>query len=103
MKLKKGDLVSVLTGKYKGKTGKILKVLVAKERCVVEGVALAKVHKKATKQGEKSEIVSKELSIHISNLAYYDSESKKAIKIGYKFDESQKKMRYSKLTQEVIK
>ena len=67
IKMKKGDTVVAITGKYKGKTGKVLRILRKKNRAVVEGVNLAKRHKKP--QGkEPGGIISKEMPVHISNL-----------------------------------
>ncbi len=102
MKLRKGDPVIVLTGKYKGKIAKILKSIPDKKRFIVEGVALAKIHYKAKSQEEKSQIIQKELSVHTSNIAFYDEKAKKSVKLGYKFTEDNKKVRYNKLSGEVI-
>lgn len=101
-KLKKGDNVFVISGKHKGSIGKITKMLSEKSRCLVEGVALVKRHQKATKQGEKSEIVTKESSIHISNVQFYDEKDKKKIKLSYKKDDEGKKVRINRSSGEVV-
>jgi len=101
-KLKKGDNIIVISGKHKGSTGKITKMLSEKNRCLVEGVALVKRHQKATKQGEKSEIINKESSIHISNVHFYDEKDKKKIKLSYKKDDNGKKIRVNKNSGEVV-
>lgn len=100
-KLKKGDKVIVNSGKHKGSTGKIIKIITAKSRCIVEGVALVKRHQRATKQGEKSQIISKESSIHISNVQFCD-ENNKAVKLSYKNDEKGKKVRINRSSGEVV-
>lgn len=100
-KLKKGDTVVVISGKHKGAKGKILKMIWKKERCIVEGVALVKRHKKATNNNEKSEIISKESSIHISNVLYFDNKNSKGVKLGYKIEDG-KKIRVNRKTAESI-
>ncbi len=100
-KLKKGDQVIVISGKHKGAKGKITKMLPEKNRCYVEGVALVKKHKRATNQNEKSQIISKEASINLSNIMFFDDKNNQATKLGYKIEEG-KKLRVSKKTGEVI-
>ena len=100
-KLKTGDKVIVISGKHKGSVGELLKLNFEKNRCFIKGVAMAKLHKRATKQDEKSEIIQREASINLSNVAYYDEKAKKAVKIGYKI-ENNKKLRYNKASKEVI-
>lgn len=68
MKLKRNDDVVVLTGDYKGKTGKILRVLREKSRVIVEGVAVAKKHMKKSQQYPDGAVVEIERSIHYSNV-----------------------------------
>jgi large subunit ribosomal protein L24 len=101
-KLKKEDKVIVISGKHKGSTGKIKKIITKNNRCIIEGVAMVKKHQKATKQGEKSEIINKESSIHISNVQFYDEAAKKAVKLAYKKDESGKKVRYNRNSGEIV-
>ena len=100
-KLKKSDTVIVIAGKYKGVKGELLKIIPEKNRAIVKGVSLVKRHKKATDSNEKSEIISKESSVNLSNLSYFDKNSNKAVKLGYKFTDH-KKVRVNKKTQEVI-
>lgn len=66
--IKKGDIVTAITGKDKGKSGKVVQVLREANRVVVEGINMYKKHKKPTKQGEKGQIVSLPRSIHRSNV-----------------------------------
>ena len=68
LKLKKNDTVKVISGKAKGKTGRILRVLGDKTRVVVEGVNYVKKHQKPTQQDQKGGIVDREAPIHVSNL-----------------------------------
>ena len=68
MKLKKGDNVKVITGKDKGKKGKIVKVLVRENKVIVEGVNVSKRHQRPTKSGSKGIIKDIEMPIHASNV-----------------------------------
>ncbi len=68
IKIKKGDVVKVVTGDDKGKTGKVLKVLPSRNRAVVEGLNTMKKHRRARRTSEKGEIVSVAMPMHISNL-----------------------------------
>jgi large subunit ribosomal protein L24 len=68
MNLKKGDRVSVLTGKDKGKEGKVLQVLRKVERVVVEGINVVKRHQKPSNANQTGGIIEKEAPIHISNV-----------------------------------
>ena len=69
MKIKKDDNVIVLTGKDKGKTGKVIKVMPKENRVVVAGINMFKKNQKPTKQGQKGQVVEKNGSIHASNVA----------------------------------
>ena len=93
-KLKKGDEVIVLTGKDKGKTGKIIKMIPNKEKAIVSDINKYKKNQKPN-NNEPGGIVEKDMPIHISNLAFYDSNLKKGIRIGFKFDKN-KKLRINK-------
>ena len=68
MHVKKGDNVKVLTGKDKGKTGKILKALPREDSILVEGVNLKKVHQRPKKSGTKGSVIEKIFPIHVSNV-----------------------------------
>ena len=69
MAIKKDDNVIVLTGKYKGKTGKVTASLPREDKVVVAGVNIVKRHKRSQKQGQKGQIVEQAMPIHISNVA----------------------------------
>ena len=82
-KLKKGDEVVVLTGKDKGKTGKIVKLIPKQMKAIVSEINKVKKNQKPD-NNQPGGIIDKEMPIHISNLSFYDPELKKGIKIGYK-------------------
>ena len=100
-KLKKGDSVFILAGKDKGKSGQIIKVLPLKNKALVQGVNLVKKHTKPS-QTNKGGIESVEMPIHMSNLAFNDPKLNKASRIGFKFLEDGKKIRFSKKSGETI-
>ena len=101
IKLKKGDEVIVLAGKDKGKTGKIIKVESLNYKAVVSGINKVKKHNKPDKD-QAGGIVEKEMPIHISNLSYYDSALKKGVKIGFKFTDKNKRIRFNKQNQKAV-
>jgi large subunit ribosomal protein L24 len=101
MKLKKNDTVKVIAGKDKGKTGRIVQVYPERERVVVQGVNMVKKTMKKKNPQDKGGIMEIEAPIHVSNVAYVTGNGD-ATRIGYKFDESGKKVRYAKKTGEVI-
>jgi large subunit ribosomal protein L24 len=76
MHVKKGDKVTVLTGKDKGKSGTIIKAMPKESRVVVEGVHLAKVHEKSRKSNGKGQIVEKPMPIHVSNVRKAETKAK---------------------------
>ena len=100
-KLKKGDSVFVLAGKDKGKTGQIIKILPVKNKALVQGINLVKKHTKPS-QTNKGGIESIEMPIHLSNLAFSDPKLNKASRIGFKYLEDGKKIRFSKKSGETI-
>ncbi len=101
LKIKKGDRVVVLTGKDKGKTGDVLAVIPKDNRALVSGVNVARRHQKQT-AGQEGGIVSKEMSIHVSNLAHIDPKDGKATRVGYKKLDDGKKVRVARRSGEVI-
>ena len=101
IKLKKGDEVIVLAGKDKGKTGKILKVNPGINKAIVTGINKMKKHQKPD-NNQAGGIVEKEMPLHISNVAYYDPTLKRGVKIGFKFSNKGKKIRYNKQTQKEV-
>uniref|UniRef100_UPI00214D3552 50S ribosomal protein L24 n=1 Tax=Parapedobacter tibetensis TaxID=2972951 RepID=UPI00214D3552 len=105
MKIRTGDLVKVIAGNSKGAQGKVLEVVVAKNRAIVEGVNLVKKHTKPNAANPNGGIIEKEAAIHISNLAYVDPKSGKPTRIGRKVKEvdgGQKIVRIAKKSGEEI-
>lgn len=101
-KIKQGDEVLVRTGKDKGKRGKVIKVL-SNEKVLVEGVNQVKKHQKGNPNaGVSGGIVEKDMPIHISNIGLYNPATLKADRIGLKFLEDGKKVRFFKSTNEVV-
>lgn len=101
--IKKGDTVQVMTGDNKGKQGKVLKVEVASQRAIVEGVNLCKKATKPNAQNPQGGIIEKEAPIHVSNLMVLDPKSGKPTKVGRKADAKGKLVRYAKKSGEEIK
>ena len=95
-KLKKGDEVIVITGKDKGKTGKIVKMLPKDMKAIVSEINRVKKNQKPD-NNQPGGIIDKEMPIHLSNLLFYDPELKKGIRIGYKINDN-KKIRINKLS-----
>jgi large subunit ribosomal protein L24 len=100
-KYKKGDRVQVIAGKDKGKQGEILLVLRAKDRAVVRGVNVARRHTRAS-QTSPGGIVDKEMPIAVSNLAHVDPKDDKPTRVGFKFLDDGRKVRFAKRSGEVI-
>ena len=101
--IKKNDTVVVLAGEDKGKTGKVLKVLVEKNRALVEGVNMVSKSTKPSAQNPQGGIVKQEAPIHISNLSLVDPKSGNATRVGIKVTEDGKKVRIAKKSGEEIK
>ena len=102
--VKKGDTVKVLSGNSKGQEGKVIEVLIAKSRAIVEGVNMVSKHSKPNAANPQGGIIKMEASIHISNIMVVDPKSGDATRIGRKLDDkSGKLVRYSKKSGEIIK
>ncbi len=101
--IKKGDIVKVIAGESKGMTGRVLVVYPQKQRAIVEGVNKIKKHTKPSPKHSQGGIIEMEAPIHISNLMVVDSKGN-ATRIGRRLDEKTNRLvRYSKKTGEVIK
>jgi large subunit ribosomal protein L24 len=100
-KFKKGDTVTVLAGKDKGKRGEILRVLRVDSRLLVRGVNMVKRHTRPS-QTTQGGIVEKEASIHVSNVSHIDPKSDEATRVGFKLMEDGSKVRFAKRSGEVI-
>ena len=102
-KIRKGDEVVVITGKDKGKRGTVLRVIPDEDRVVVEGVNVVKKHQKPNPmRGQQGGIVEKTLSVHVSNIAIFNSVTGKADRVGVKVLEDGKKVRVFKSNGEVV-
>ncbi len=101
LKLKSGDTVVVTTGEHKGSEGKIMKVLLDKNKAIVEGVNMVSKHEKPSAKNPQGGIAKKEAPIHISNLSLVDPKSGKATKVGYRTEDG-KKVRFSKQSNQVL-
>lgn len=99
-KIKKGDNVIVLTGKDKGRTGQVLKVLPEDNRVVVQGINMVQRHTRPTQMDPQGGIKNKEASLHVSNVAIADANGK-ATRVGFR-TEGDKKVRFAKTTGDVI-
>ena len=100
MKIKKNDVVKIITGKYKGQQGRVIKVIKEKNRVVVEGVNSVKKHTRPTQDNPQGGIVEKETSIHYSNVLFMEKDI--SVRIGYKLLDNGKKVRFSKKTGNTI-
>ena len=103
MHVVKNDTVKILTGKYSGKTGKVLKVFPDENRLIVEGVNIIKKHTKPSQKNQQGGIVEKESSIHVSNVMVIDPKTNEPTRVGYKFLEDGSKVRISKKSGEMLR
>jgi large subunit ribosomal protein L24 len=105
MKIKKNDLVLVTAGNDRGKRGKVLKVFPEKKRIIVEGVNFIKKHQRPTQTRQQGGIVTREGTIHVSNVMLVDPKSGKPTRVGRKVltggDKTQR-VRYAKASNEMI-
>ncbi|MGM9804757.1 MAG: 50S ribosomal protein L24 [Muribaculaceae bacterium] len=101
--IKKGDTVYVNAGEDKGKTGRVLKVLISKNRAVVEGINMVTKATKPNAKNPQGGLVKMEAPIHVSNLQLLDPKTGKPTRVGYKVNEDGKKVRISKKSGEEIK
>ncbi|TRX53752.1 50S ribosomal protein L24 [Fulvivirga sp. M361] len=100
--LKKGDTVKVISGNSKGKSGKVLEIITAKSRAIVEGVNIVTKHIKPSANQPEGGIEKTEASVHISNLMVVDPSNGEATRVGRKANSEGKLQRYSKKTGEFI-
>ena len=102
LKIKKGDTVRIVKGKDKGKTGKILTVYLSVGRALVEGINLAKKHKRQTRQDEKGGIVSIEMPISIANIALVCKSCNRQTRVGFSILKDGTKVRTCKACKEAL-
>jgi large subunit ribosomal protein L24 len=103
LKLRKGDLVKVIAGDSKGSQGKIIEVITAKNRAVVEGANMVSKHTKPNAANPNGGIVKQEAAIHISNLALVDPKTGNTTRVGRKLNDAGKLVRVAKKSGEEIK
>lgn len=101
--IKKGDTVVVLAGDSKGQQGKVLEVLVEKQKAIVEGVNMMSKHTKPNAKSPQGGIIKKEAPVQVSNLMLIDPASGKPTKVGRKLNDKNKLVRFAKKTGEEIK
>ncbi len=97
-KIRKGDKVVVLTGRDKGRSGEVIEIQTARDRALVRGINMVKRHQKQSARQEGG-IISKEASLHLSNLAIADPKTGKPTRVGFKFvgtGDSRRKVRFAK-------
>jgi len=100
-KIKKGDKVVVITGRDKGRSGEVVRVMPAEERAIVRGVNMVKRHQRQTMQQEGG-IITKEASVHLSNLALTDPKDGKPTRVGFKTLDDGRKVRFAKRSGDLI-
>lgn len=101
-KIKKNDIVYVLSGRDRGKTGKVFRVMSMDGKAFVEGVNYVKKHARKTKQDQQGGIVQKEAAIHLSSLAPFCKNCNKPARVGINVLADGSKSRYCKRCKEVI-
>lgn len=101
--IRKGDTVKVIAGDDKGKTGKVLEVILGKNRAIVEGVNISTKHSKPSAGKPEGGIKKIEASVHVSNLMLVDPASGNPTRVGRKLNDKSQLQRYSKKTGEFIK
>jgi len=102
LKIRRDDEVVILTGKDKGKRGKVVRVLPAQDKVIVEGVNVVKKHQRPVPQlNQAGGIVEKEAPIHVSNVAIFNAETGKADRVGFKIEDGNK-VRFFKSTGKTI-
>ena len=103
MHVVKEDTVKVLSGKYRGKTGKVLKVFPKENRVIVEGVNIIKRHTKPSQKNQQGGIVEKEAPVNASNVMVIDPKTNEPTRVGYMYLEDGSKVRISRKSGEILK
>jgi large subunit ribosomal protein L24 len=102
MHIKKGDTVVVITGKDKGKKGKVLEAMPKAEKVIVENVNMVTKHQKPSAKVQQGGIIHQEAPITVSNVMVWDEKAKSGTRVGYKVLEDGKKVRVSKKSGEIL-
>ncbi len=100
MKIRKGDMVKIISGNDKGKSGRVIKVFPDRERIIVEGINVVKKHSRPSQENPQGAILEKEMSIHVSNTMYLNGDA--GSKIGIKQLDDGSKTRFLKSNNENI-
>jgi large subunit ribosomal protein L24 len=100
-KIKKGDKVVVVSGRDRGRSGEVVRVMPREDRALVRGVNMVKRHQKQTMK-EEGGIVRKEMPIHISNIAVADPKDGKPTRVGFKILDDGRKVRFAKRSGDLI-
>ena len=98
LKIRKGDMVMVIAGDDKGKTGRVLSVDETKLRVIVEKINFVKRHTKARGQNQQGGILEKEAPIHLSNLMLFDPKAGRGVRVGVRVTKDGKRERISRAT-----
>ncbi len=101
-RIRKGDRVLVISGADKGKRGDVLRVMPKEDRAVVQGVRMAKHHRKPTGLGQPGGIIEQEAAIHLSNLMLLDPKNDQPTRVGFRVLEDGRKVRVARKTGQVI-
>ena len=99
-KIKKDDNVKVISGNYKGQTGRVIKIINKNNRAIVEGINKVKKHMRPNQENPQGGIIEKEMSINMSNLMLLYKN--KPVKVGFKIIKDNKKVRFNKMNGDVI-
>ena len=102
MKIKKGDLVQVISGKDKGKRGEVLRVIPKQNKVVVSGVNVVKKHQRPTARYREGGIIEQPAPIYASKVMVVCPSCGRPTRVGYKFIENERKVRYCKKCGEII-
>ncbi len=98
MKIRKGDRVAVLSGKDRGKEGVVSRALPTQDKVIVDGVNVATKHQKPTRKAQQGGIISKDMPIHVSNVAIVSPGDGKPTRIGYRITPEGRKLRVCRRT-----
>ena len=102
LRIRKGDMVMVVSGDDKGKTGRVLSVDEQKSRVIVEKVNFVKRHTRARSQNQQGGILEKEAPIHVSNVMLFDPKAGRGVRVGVKITKDGKRERISRATGDTI-
>ncbi|HLP43675.1 MAG TPA: 50S ribosomal protein L24 [Candidatus Nanoarchaeia archaeon] len=96
MKIRKDDNVIVISGKDRGKTGKVLKAMPKENKVLIAGVNVLKRHERPRKSGSKGQVIDKPMPVHVSNVMIVDPKDGKRTRVGVKVEANKKKVRVTK-------